>query len=86
MGHTEIRTTIDVAVRSWNPKRARSEEQTLPFNPLILHLEIAKQLKEVVERAGWKLESAVYDRGGAFRPNAWFKKPSYLKEIRTPPE
>ena len=81
MGHTEIRTTIDVAVRSWNPKRASPEEQTLPFNPLILHLEIAKQLKVVVERAGWKLGPAVYNTREAFRPNAWFKRPSYLKEM-----
>ena len=86
MGHKEIRTTIDIAVRSWNPKPAKPEGQTLPFNPLILHQAIAKQLKVVVERAGWKLEPAVYERGGAFKPNAWFKRPSYLKEMRAPPE
>ena len=85
MGHTDIRTEIDVAVRSWNPKRANPRDQTLPFNPLVLHREVAKQLKVVVERAGWKLESPVYSTGGAFRLNAWFKRPNYLKEIRLPP-
>ena len=77
-----MRTDIDVAVRSWNPKPAKPDEQTLPFNPLVLHQAIARQLKVVVEQAGWKLEAAVYDKGEAFRPNAWFKKPRYLKEIR----
>ena len=86
MGHNDITVEIDVAIRAWIPRPSRPAGQTLPFNPMTLNGAVAKQLGVVAKQAGLYYEGKpVLKRGGAFRGDAWFKKPSYAMDITLAP-
>ena len=77
----EIMVEVDVAVRSWNPGLAKPETQTVPFNPRELHDAVDGKIRRIAGEQGWRVSTNVWETGGAFRPKAWFKKPTYTAEI-----